>query len=62
MNFSGDILALAGLIIALFVWLRSDIKDVRERIDGLADRVSRPEGLIEGLLRPRPVIAPNAPD
>ena len=39
-----------------------DIKDVRERIDGLADRVSRPEGLIEGLLRPRPVIAPNAPD
>ena len=56
MNFSGDILALAGLIIALFVWLRSDIKDVRGRIDGSSDRVSRLEGLIEGLLRPRPVI------
>ena len=50
MNVSGDILALAGLIIALFLWLRNDIKDLRKRIDGLADGVSR----IEGLLTPRP--------
>ncbi len=65
MDISTDTLALAGLIIALFAWLRMDIKALGQRldnrIDGLAaevktlsDRVSRIEGLLEGLWRPRP--------
>ena len=97
MDFSADILVLAGLIIALagliitlFAWLRQDIKAqgerfdeaikaqgeaikaqgechdgaikaLGERLDGLvnevkalSERVSRIEGLLEGLWRPRP--------
>ncbi len=76
MDISTDTLALAGLIIALFAWLRMDIKAqgqrldeaiktlgqrLDNRIDGLAaevktlsDRVSRIEGLLEGLWCPRP--------
>ena len=85
-TFSADTIALAGLIIALFAWLRHDIKRLDSRIDGLdsridgldsridgvakslgqriddlatevkalSERVSRIEGLLEGLWRPRP--------
>lgn len=78
-TFSVDTIALAGLIIALFAWLRHDIKRLDSRIDGLdsridgvakslgqriddlatevkalSERVSRIEGLLEGLWRPRP--------
>ena len=68
MDVSADTIALAGLIIALFAWLRHDIKRLDGRIDGLerriddlateikalSERVSRIEGLLEGLWRPRP--------
>ena len=29
--------ALGGLILALFAWLRSDIRDLRQRLDGFID-------------------------
>ena len=29
--------ALSGLILALFAWLRSDIRDLRQRLDGFID-------------------------
>ena len=29
--------ALGGLILALFAWLRSDIRDLRHRVDGFID-------------------------
>ena len=71
-TFSADTLALAGLIIALFAWLRQDMRSQGQRLDEaikalgrrlddlaaevktLSGRVSRIEGLLEGLWRPRP--------
>lgn len=37
--------ALGGLILALFAWLRSDIRDLRQRLDGFIDShgPARPE-------------------
>ena len=72
--------ALAGLIIGLFAWLRHDIREqgarLNKRIDDLTgevkeqghvlseirERLSRLEGLIEGLFRPLPVMPPPARD
>ena len=84
-------IALAGLIIGLFAWLRHDIREQGARLDKRIDdlrqdsnqrlndmaseikeqghvlseireRLSRLEGLIEGLFRPRPVMPPTTPD
>ena len=91
-------IALTGLIIGLFAWLRHDIREqgacldkriddlsgemkeqgtrLSKRIDDLTgevkeqghvlseirDRLSRLEGLIEGLFRSLPVMPPPAPD
>ena len=72
-----SIIALAGLIIGLFHWLKQDIRDLHNRIDNLSneikeqghilgeirERLSRLEGLIEGLFRSRPIIpSPDNPD
>ena len=65
-----SIIALAGLIIALFRWLKQDIREVNNRIDNLSntlgeirERLSHLEGLIEGLFRSRPIIpSPDNPD
>lgn len=58
-------IALAGLIIGLFAWLRQDIRELSNRVSvletGMADireRLARLEGLIEGLFQPRPVYPP----
>ena len=66
-------LALAGLIIGLFAWLRHDIREQNSRLDNLRqdsnqrlseirDRLSRLEGLIEGLFHPRTVTPQPTPD
>ena len=72
-----SIIALAGLIIALFRWLKQDIRDSNNRIDKLSneikeqghilgeirERLSRLEGLIEGLFRSRSITpSPDNPD
>ena len=72
-----SIIALAGLIIALFRWLKQDIRDSNNRIDKLSNeikeqghilgeirqRLARLEGLIEGLFRSQPIIpSPDNPD
>ena len=64
MDISADTLALAGLIVALFAWLRYDIKtqvqrlDARldalaARVDDLGFRVARIEGMLQVLLNSR---------
>ena len=52
----GTGIALAGLQLGLFVWLRSDMKDLAKALDKLGDRMvaveteqARTAGLIEGL-------------
>ena len=58
-------IALAGLIIGLFAWLRQDIRELSSRVGVLEasmaeirERLARLEGLIEGLFQPRPVSPP----
>ena len=58
-------IALAGLLIGLFAWLRQDIRELGQRVGNLEERMgqleqrmARLEGLIEGLFRPRPVLPP----
>lgn len=45
--------ALGGLILALFAWLRSDIRDLRQRLDGFIDShgPARPEAIEASALR-----------
>ena len=64
------IIALAGLMIGLFRWLKQDIRDLNNGTDTLSnklkeqnhilceirDRLARLEGLIDGLFRPQPII------
>ena len=52
----GTGIALAGLQLGMFVWLRSDMKDLAKGLDKLGDRMvaveteqARTGGLIEGL-------------
>ena len=52
----GTGIALAGLQLGLFVWLRSDMKDLARGLDKLGDRMvaveteqARTAGLLEGL-------------
>ena len=65
-------IALAGLMIGLFRWLKQDIRDLINRMDTLTnrvdtlsttvgeirDRLSHLEGLIEGFFRSRPTMPP----
>ena len=44
-----DIIALAGLVIALFIWLREDIKEIRQTTNDLSERLARVEGMLTGL-------------
>ena len=37
-----------GLLIALFAWLRADVRDLRADVRDLRDRLSRLEGRIDG--------------
>ena len=63
-------IALAGLMIGLFRWLKQDIRELNNRIDnlsntlgGLRNRLAHLEGLIEGLFRSLPIIpSPDNPD
>ena len=50
---------LASLHIATTLYLAGRISNQGKEIATLAERVSRLEGLIEGLFRPRPVIPPD---
>lgn len=45
--------ALGGLMLALFAWLRSDIRDLRQRLDGFIDNHGpvRPEASEVSALR-----------
>ena len=65
-------IALAGLMIGLFRWLKQDIRDLNNRMDTLTnrvdtlsntvgeirDRLSHLEGLIEGFFQSRPTMPP----
>ena len=37
-----------GLLIALFAWLRADLREIRGDVKDLRDRLSRLEGRIDG--------------
>ena len=51
-------MALAGLLISLFAWIRQDIREQGRLLGDIRERLSRLEGLIEGLFRPRPIPSP----
>ncbi len=48
---AGVIVALGGLIVCLFLWLRSDIKSIETRVTDLGERMARVEGKLEFLER-----------
>lgn len=37
-----------GLLVALFAWLRADVREIRADVRDLRDRLSRLEGRIDG--------------
>jgi len=54
--------SLAGIQIVTTLYLAGRINSQGKEIATLAERVSRLEGLIEGLFRPRPVLPSDEPD
>ena len=40
-----------AIVIALFVWLRADIRDLRRDVGDLRERMARLEGLFEGFTK-----------
>lgn len=55
-------ISLAGLMIGLFAWLRTDIRDLAMRMGNMEVRMENVEkevAFIHGLLSPRPVVEDN---
>ncbi len=55
-------LVLAGLVIGLFAWLRTDIRDLALRMGNMEERMANVEkevAFIHGILSPRPVLDTN---
>ena len=61
--FVGLFVAIAALNASMFVWLRTDIAEIREDVAGNSERLARIEGTVAGALgRPFPERMARAPD